>query len=213
MKNFTLLIGGIFLFFSCTNEESKEQNSGVSNEEVLNTATDSLPDGEWNGEYMKIKDDEESKIQRKSQGSDFFSMGKIDLLIGGDSINFNLFERKKNSLTFTNQSLSAFIKSAFNEDIHLRFKKNDMLVNHKGKYKSDPSLKSNESFSMYIKAGEKGKEKEYNLVSGEAKIIFSPRLGNLEVKINGIFVDKEGNKKRGSGMVNMEFEGAVMTAM
>lgn len=215
MKNIAFLISGIFLFFSCVNEDtkkSKEENS--KKEEVGKSSADSLPETEWNGEYLKIKDGDEPKIKRKSQGSDFYSMGRVSLIIEKDSVDFKLFEKKKNLLTFTNGSITTFIKSAFNEDIKVQFKKNDIVVNHKGKYKVDTSGKANNSVAMTIKAGEHDQHKEYSLESGEVEIIhFSPRLGDIEMKINGIFKDDKGVNKKGQGIIKMNFEEAVMTAM
>ncbi len=214
MRNVAFLISVVFLTFSCTSEEipkSKETDSITQEKE---TPADSLPDSEWNGEYMRIKNEEEPKIKRKSQGSDFYSMGRVDLKIGNNKVDFNLFERKRNSLTFTNESITAFIKSAFDEDIKIQFKKNDIILKHKGKYKADPSGKAQNSFSMTIKAGEENQHKEYTIESGEAEIIsFSPRLGTLEVKINGSFLKKDGSKQKGEGMIKMNFEEAVMTAI
>lgn len=214
MKNIAFLIGGVFLFFSCVNEDAKLRTEEKSkNEEVGKTSSDSLPDAEWNGEYMKIKDGDEPKIKRKSQGSDFYSMGSAKFTIGENTIVYNLFERKKNVLTFTNQSITAFIKSAFDEDIKVNFKKNDIVVNFKGKYKADPSEKANNSFNLTINSGEKGQQKEYSLQNGEADLIqFSPRLGMLEMEVTGTFVDENGKKEKGEGTIKMNFEHAVMTA-
>ncbi|PWH85637.1 hypothetical protein [Brumimicrobium oceani] len=215
MKNVAFLIASGLLMFSCSNEKNQtEEDIQTEKEEIQETVSDSTPDAEWNGEYMKIKDEEEPKVKRKSQGSDFYSMGRVDLKIGENQVDFKLFERKKNALTFTNESITAFIRSAFNEDIKVRFKKKDIVINHKGKYKADPSEKANNSFSMTILAGEQGKQKEYTLESGEAEIIaFSPRLGTLEMKIKSIFVKKDGTKQNGEGMIKMNFENAVMTAI
>lgn len=214
MRSVAFLISGMFLFYSCTNEESKEIKGEDAKKEVEKSISDDSPETEWNGEYMRIKEDDEPKIKRKSQGSDFYSMGRVSIVIGKDSVDFKLFEKKKNSLTFTNESITAFVRSAFEEDLHFRFKKKDIVVKHKGKYKADPSGKENNSIAMTIKAGERDQHKEYTLESGEVEIIhFSPRLGDIEMKINGIFTDKEGKKEKGQGMIKMNFEEAVMTAI
>ncbi|HZH85725.1 MAG TPA: hypothetical protein VFD77_00315 [Brumimicrobium sp.] len=212
MRSLALLIGSIFLFFSCQNEEEQKNLNEVNNKENQESV-DGLPEGKWNGEYMKIDDDDEPKIKKKSLGSEFFSMGSLKLKIGDDSVDFNLFERQKNILTFTNGSITAFIKSAFNEDVHLYFKKNDIVIHHKGKYKADPSGKANNSVKMTIKSGEVIQQKEYTLESGEVEILhFSPRLGTLEAKINGMFSSKNGKKQKGEGTIKINFEGAIMTA-
>lgn len=215
MRSVAFLIGGIFLFFSCTNEKTSDnKENDLKDVESKETVADSLPETEWNGEYMRIKDEDEPKITQKSQGSNFYSMGRVKLNIGDDLVDFSLFERKKNVLTFTNGSITAFIRSAFSEDINLKFKKNDIVLKHKRKYKADPSGEANNSFLMTIKAGERGKHKEYTLESGEAEIVhFSPRLGTLDVKVKGTFVMEDGSKKKGEGTLNMKFEEAVMTAM
>lgn len=214
MKNVAFLIGGIFLFFSCVNDETKvNPDEKTQNEEPNSQSVDGLPDAKWNGEYMKVKDAEEPKIKRKSLGSDFYSMGRVDIIIDNDSVDFKLFERKKNVLTFTNGSITTFIRSAFEEDVKVIFKKNDIVVNHKGKYKVDPTGKANNSVLMTIKAGERGQHKEYTLESGQIEIIhFSPRLGDIEMKIDGTFKDSNGVSKKGKGMIKMNFEEAVMTA-
>jgi len=212
MRSVTLIIVSVFLMYSCSNEETQENTT--EKEEVQDLKSDSLPDAEWNGEYMKIKDETEPKVTRQSQGSDFYSMGRVDMKIGENLVDFSIFERKKNALVFTNESITAFIKSAFDEDITLKFKKKDIVINHKGKYKADPSEKANNSFSMSILAGEKDHQKEYTIENGEAEILhFSPRLGTLEVKIKGDFLKKDGSKQKGEGMIKMNFESAVMTAM
>ena len=212
MRSLAFLISGVFLIFSCTQQE-EQKNSNSGQKEVEGSSADSLPEGKWNGEYLKIDDGEEPKIKRKSQGSDFYSMGNVKFKIGDDLVEFQLFERKKNALIFTNQSIKGFIKSAFNEDLHISFKKKDIVVNHKGKYKSDPAEKANNSFNISIKAGKSGEEKEYTLESGEAEILhFSPRMGTLEVKIIGTFSAKDGTKQKGEGTIKMNFEQAIMTA-
>ncbi|WP_107037387.1 hypothetical protein [Brumimicrobium mesophilum] len=215
MKNIAFLIGGIFLFFSCVNEESKKNNEENSeNKGIEQSSTDSLPETEWNGEYLKIKDGDEPKIKRKSQGSDFYSMGRVEIKIEKDSVDFKLFERKKNVLTFTNESITAFVRSAFEEDVKVVFRKKDIVVNHKGKYKVDASGKANNSVLMTIKAGEKSQQKEFTMESGIIEIIhFSPKLGLLELKIDGTFKDSKGASKKGGGMIKMNFEEAVMTAV
>lgn len=215
MKSVALLIGVLFLMISCSNEEtSKENGTNLEKKVAKEKNLDSLPDAEWNGEYMKIKDEEEPKIKRKSQGSDFYSMGRVDLKIGDNKIDFKLFERKRNALVFTNESITALITSAFNESIKIRFQKKDIVIHHKDKYKVDPSEKANKSFSMHLNVGEKGKQKEYNIENGEAEIIsFSPRLGTLEIKIKGTFIDGQDAKQKGEGMIKMNFEEAVMTAI
>lgn len=210
-----VLISSIFLLLSCKNESVKqdEENDGVKKHENESTnVIDDLPAAEWNGEYMKIDVDEEPKIKRKSQGSDFYSMGRVDFKIGKNIVDFKLFERKKNALTFTNNSVNAIIKSAFQEDLHVHFRKENILHNYKGKYKVDPTGKSNKSFRMEVVAGEKNQQKKYILESGEAEFIaFSPRLGTFEIKIDGTFSLEDGSEQKGEGSINMRFEDAVMT--
>ena len=215
MRNFVLLIGIAFLIFSCSDEDTQvKDDNETENNGVAKSNSDSLPDTEWNGEYLKITDEEEPKITRKSQGSDFYSMGKVYLKIGETIVDITIFERKKNALVFTNKSITGFIKSAFSDEITLKFKKKDIVVNHKGKYKADPSEKANNSFSMKILAGKKDQKKEFSVESGEAEIInFSPSLGTLEMKIIGNFVDEKGDKLKGEGMIKMNFESSVMMAI
>src|SRR5690554_7175320 len=107
MKKIAFLISGIFFISSCTSEQKIEGENVASQKEEVTTAAekaDDLPEAKWNGEYLKVVDGDEPKIKRKSQGSDFYSMGNVSLIIEGDSIKFKLFERKKNVLTFTTRS-------------------------------------------------------------------------------------------------------------
>ena len=157
-------------------------------------------------------DEAELKPRKKSLGSDFFSMGKLKIDMEEDVIEFDLFERKKNILTFTNASITAFIRSAFNEDVHLYFKKNNIVTHHKGKYKVDPSGEANNSVRMVIQSEKDGQSISYQMETGEVEILnFSPRLGTLEATIKGTFSNAKGEKQKGEGTLKMNFEGATMT--
>src|SRR5690554_1592970 len=215
MRSLAFLMISMFLFFSCTNEKNENRNNDDNSKEMVQEKQlkDSFPDAKWNGEYMKIDDGSKPKIKRKSQGSDFYSMGSVKLNIGDDLVDFKLFERKKNALSFTNRSITAFIRSAFNEDLNMKFKKEDIIIHHKGKYKVDPTGEADNSVKMSIKHGKKDQQREYTLESGVVEIIhFSPRVATLELKIKGLFVSKDGKKHDGEGTIKMNFEHAVMTA-
>lgn len=135
MRSLFFLIGVVILLSSCNTENTEESAKSKTSQKEKSeepAVIDSLPDATWNGEYMKIDDEEEPKIKRKSQGSDFYNMGRVDLKIGEEHIDFKLFERKRNALTFTNNSINAIIKSAFNEDLHVHFKKKALCSIIKG---------------------------------------------------------------------------------
>lgn len=208
MKQLVFIISGLILF-SCQNEESTHNQK--SNEKVM--YTDSLPDAEWNGEYMKIKNPDEPEIKRKSHGSEYFNMGNVALKIGEKEITYINFDKSKTVLSFTGKSINAFITNDQNEQIHLYFKKENIPSNYKGKYKADPEGKSNSSFTMSITSNEEGKKQEYTIQTGEAEITkFSPQLATFELTVKGVFINQEGTKQNGKGKIKMNFENAVMTA-
>lgn len=215
MKNAFFILFTMAFFFSCTNEKATDEktteNDNKSASEV--TTVDSLPDAKWNGEYMKIDSAEKKENKRKSRGSEFYSMGSVKLSIGDKAHDITVFERKKNGLTFTTESIQAFITSAYNENIKIRFNKQKIVTEHRVKYTADPTEQANQSFSMTINMGDQEKDQEYRMEKGTAEILdFSPRTGVLHVMFEGTFTDKDGNKQKGKGAIKMNFEGAVMTA-
>lgn len=211
MRQLIFFITGLVLLCSCQNNDKEDSDSQKDDEKAM--ATDSLPEAKWNGEYMKIVDANEPKTSRKSLGSEFFKMGNVELKIGDKEMTYINFVRNKNVLSFTNSSIDAFITSAKNEQIHLHFKKNQIISNYKGKYKADPNGNTNSFFTMSISAREDGDKKEYTLQSGEADLIrFSTQLGIFVLNVKGVFTDKAGVEYKGNGKIKMNFESVVMSA-
>ena len=204
MKQLVFIIGGFFLFFSCQNNT---QNN-ASKEEVM--TLDSLPDAEWNGEYMKIESPDEPNIKTKSRGSEIYNLGKVELSIDDREFTFITFIRNKNILSFNKNSITAFITNGRSEQIQLSFNKEQIQSKYKGQY----TTSSNPSFSMLVEVREEGKNKEYTLKNGAAEIVkFSPQAGTFVVDFKGTFVDKDNEKHTGQGKIKMKFENVAMTAV
>lgn len=221
MKKIAFLIGGVMILWACKSENKSDDSQEKEGQRVENSddfqqeLADTALKTKWNGEYLKVQDEEEEKkVTRKSLGSDFYSMGKVDLEIGGENIVFDLFEKKKNVLTFTTETINAFISSAFSESINVKFKKKEVFKKAKGEYSFDADLSKNKSMNMKLERVGKEKNKTYTMVSGKANILdFSPRIGTLELNLEGVFEDNEGNQYNGSGRIKMRFEEAIMTAL
>ncbi|PKR81917.1 hypothetical protein CW751_00855 [Brumimicrobium salinarum] len=215
MKKIVFIFCAVQILVSCTNErnhkEEVKKESEKTVKETENGNLDSLPNAKWNGEYMKIEDTDEPPRRKQSLGSEYFNMGKVDFKIGEYHLDIKMFKKKKNILTFTTQSVTALIKSAFNDQIKLHFVKENIVSQPKGKFIVDSKQQKNKSVSMTLKTGN---NQSFVLEEGEGEIIeFSPRLGTLNVKIKGVFIDKNGEKHKGTGKINMNFEGATMTAI
>lgn len=212
MKKIAILTFGIFLFISCQNNSEEQYQEEDTELEIM--TVDSLPEAKWNGEYMKIVNEEDTKrTKRQSYGSDMYSMGTMKLFIENDTINFTTYERQKNVLTFTTSSIRAFVRSAFEEDVHFHFRKNNIVTKASGKYKADPSGKENNAVTMTVKARVNSEMKEYTLENGEVEILnFDPKLAKLKLKIKGTFKTINGESKKGTGEIDILFEEAFMTA-
>ncbi len=203
MRQLVFIIGGIILFYSCQN---KEQNND-GNKEVM--TLDSLPNAKWNGEYMKIESSDEPDIKTKSSGSEIYNMGKVELKIADKEFEFIDFIRNKNVLSFSKNSITAFITNGKSEQIQLNFKKNEILSKYKGQY----TIGSSPFFSMQVTVKEEGEFMRYTLENGEAEIVkFSPQVGNFVIHLKGIFVDKNNGKHKGHADIKMKFENVAMTA-
>lgn len=215
MRQLVFIISGLILFYSCQNKENDKEDVLNQEDSAKVMITDSLPDAEWNGEYMKIKDADEPDINRKSIGSEYYKIGNVTLKIGNQELTFINFLGKKNVLSFTKKSITAFITSGQNEQIHLQFYKEEIRSNYKGKYRVDPDSKgkTNATFTMTVKTNEKGKKQEYTLETGKAEMIkFTPELGAFVMNVKGNFTDQNGIKYEGKGEIKMNFENVAMTA-
>lgn len=211
MKNLTVLLMVLFALVACTTN-SKEENS-IDSEDIETTTVDSLPEGKWNGEYLKIEREEGLKRKKQSLGSEFYSMGSGHFLIDTDSIHFKLFEKKKNVLSFNNGSITALVKNAFNDGFKVVFKKDKIVNNSKGNYSVDKNGLKDKSVNMTFQTVLDGKAMELTLINGSVELIdFNPRLANLEFKIsNGVLQNEEGIEHKMNGSIKMRFEHAVMT--
>lgn len=195
------------LFFSCNNENGVSETGGT-------TAVDSLPKGEWNGEYFEIKDtlEQEKKPKKKSHGSEFFNMGTVEVNVDTMHYSIDLFDQKKNHVTISQNSLGMRIKSAQRDFLSIQLKKPDIMNNYAGTYKIDRNgTKPTSSAIDFSRLSEKN-EMQLIMVSGSTIVeSFSPRLGKMVLKAEGVFEDAEGNTKPGKIKVNMRFESVVST--
>lgn len=211
MKKVVFLFFASAVLFACQND--KNTISNTIDEEVEALTLDSLPEGKWNGEYMKVEaeEDDVKKPKRKGFGSDIYSMGKVNIYMEQDTVLFQIFERRKNVMTFTTQKVRAFIRSAFNEDIHLTFTKDKIVTSPNAKYNADPSGEKNNGVKMTIKALVNDEIEEYTFTNGYIQITtFDPNLGNLVAEIKGEFENSKGEKQKTNGIIDMRFEEAIM---
>lgn len=216
MKKIVVLIVGILLFTSCQqgNDDKQYQEEDLETDVEIITV-DSLPDAKWNGEYMKIDNrDKVKRSNRQSYGSDMYSMGVMRIYLENkDTIHFSTYERRKNVLTFNSSHLRLFIKSAFEEDVHLHFQKNNIATQAKGKYKVDSTKKDKNSAFMSVNAFLGDEKKTLTLNSGEVEIkYFDAQLAKIELAFQGTFIAESGEEVKGSGEINILFEEAIMTA-
>lgn len=209
MKKFAALTLVASSFFACQNEQTKE----VSTEEgVFETTTDSLPEGKWNGEYMRIEDGEkDNRAKKQSFGSEMYSMGTLKFFIDKDTINFTSYTKNKTALVFTTTEIRAFIRSSFNEEVQLFFKKDNIITKGKGKYKADPTgtIKNGVKMTMNVKVN--NEQVEYVLENGEIELLeFDPQITKFHALVSGDFKSKSGDIKKGKGEIDILFEEAIM---
>lgn len=211
MKKIAFLTLVLFSFFACQNEQDKEVTTD-DKEAAEATTTDSLPEGKWNGEYLKIEDGEkDNRAQKQSFGSEMYSMGTLKFFIEKDTINFTSYAKRKTALIFTTTEVRAFIRSSFNEEVQLFFKKDNIITKGKGKYKADPTgtVKNGVKITMNVKAN--NEIVEYVLENGEVELInFDPQMSRLHLLVNGGFKNKAGDIKKGNGEIDILFEEAIM---
>lgn len=207
MKRTLFFILGAFLF-SCGNE-----NDANDPKEAV-TAVDSLPEGEWNGEYFEIKDSlaDEKKPKKKSRGSEFYNMGMVEVNVDTMEFSIDLFDQKNNHVTISKNSLGMRIKSAQRDFLSINLKKPNIVNNYAGTYNIDPDgSKPTSSAIDFSRLSEKN-AMQLIMVSGSTTVeSFSPRLGKMVLNAEGVFKDSEGNTKPGKIKVNMRFESIVST--
>ena len=189
---------------SCDNQQTTEK--------VEQTTVDSLPEGEWNGEYIEVKDSvaDEKKPKRKSNGSEYYNMGKVEVTVDTVEFSIDLFDRRKNHITIAENSLSMRIKSAQQDYLSIKVAKPGIVSNYPGVYEIDPDGKK----SMYsaIDFNRLSSENRMNvtMISGETTLeSFSPRLGKVILTAEGTFKDRDGNTFPGKVNINMRFESVV----
>lgn len=211
MRQLVFVISGLVLCYSCQNSNDKEKDHADKEKIML---TDSLPDAEWNGEYMKVKDDEDDekdKRSTRSMGSKYYKIGEVNLQIGNHELKFINFLGNRNVLSFTKNSIKAIITNDQNEQIELHLKKEGILSNFKGTYKGSVQGTSNASLTMMVTIEKGGGKKKYNLQSGTGKLIeFSPRNGKFEMDLEGVFTDKSDKKYNGDAEIKIQFENVAM---
>ena len=195
------------LLFSCNNENEANETGGV-------TTFDSLPKGEWNGEYYEVKDslEEEKKPKKKSHGSEFFNMGTVEVNIDTMRYSIDLFEQKKNHVTISQNSLGIRIKSAQRDFLSIQLKKPNIINNYAGSYKIDREGSMPTSSAIDFNRLSENNQMQMTMVSGSTIVeSFSPRLGKMVLEAEGVFEGSEGNMKPGKIKVNMRFESVVST--
>lgn len=197
----------IALFFACKDGEQKGAEDTI-------TETDSLPKGKWNGEYIKVTDSlaEENKPKKKSRGSEFYNMGTVEVNVDTMEFSIDLFEQKSNHVTISENSLSMRIKSAQRDFLSIHLKKPNIINNYAGTYKIDPDGSKPTSSAIDFNRLSVKNTMQLIMVSGSTTVeSFSPRLGKMVLKAEGVFKDSKGNTKPGKVNVNMRFESIVST--
>lgn len=207
MKRVLFFLLGAFLF-SCGNE-SKGHDSTDSVVTV-----DSLPEGEWNGEYFEIKDSiaDEKKPKKKSRGSEFYNMGIVQVNVDTMEFSIDLFDQKNNHVTISENSLAMRIKSAQRDFLSIHLKKPNIINNYAGTYNIDPDGSKPTSSSIDINRLSAKNPMQLVMISGSTTVeSFSPRLGKMILNAEGVFKDSKGGTKPGKIKVNMRFESIVST--
>lgn len=213
MINKLLFAFSFILLLSCVNDKKEKTEENTTNQTKKTEMKDSLagvPKGDWNGEYYEVDNKKDSaKSGKKSRGAEYFSMGKVVFTFDKQEYEINLFDQKKNAISFSEEHLFAFIRSAFNETVEFRFHGSNMTENVERTYKVDTTETANNSVKLVLNLGQKGEKKRYLLTSGTVEIEKFSSSGSFEAKIKGTFIDVDGNKYPGNGSVNMRFEMVV----
>ncbi|GEM_PF-2302203 len=204
MKRLIFLVA-IAVFCACDNEGEKEKE-----QEVM--TTDQLPEGEWNGEYVEVKDTvaEKKKPKKKSKGSAYFSMGMVEVEADTMHFSIDLFDQKKNYVTISENSLMMRIKSAQRDFLVIQLKKSNIVGNYAGTYPIDRDGKKMPSSAIDFNRLASKNQLQLTMVSGSTELeSFSPRLGKAVLQAKGTFEDASGNTFPGSVNVDMRFESVV----
>lgn len=203
----------IFIFTIATLFACKSESENTTDQEV-ETTVDQLPEGEWNGEYIEIKDtlDEDKKPKKKSKGADYFNMGTVKVTMDTAEFSIDLFDQKKNHLTINRNSLMMRIKSAQRDFISITIKKPDVLNNPVRSYTIDPDGSKPTSSAIDFSRLSIDEPLMLTMVSGTTTLEeFSAGLGKVVLKAEGKFKDEKGELHDGKVIVNMRFESVVST--
>lgn len=178
------------------------------------TKIDDLPKGEWNGEYIEIKDTlaEEKKPKKKSKGADYFNMGTVKVFVDTMEFSIDLFDQKKNHLTINRNSLMMRIKSAQRDFISITIKKPDILKDPIRTYDIDADGSKPTSSAIDFSRLSVNEPIMLTMVSGTTTLEeFSSGLGKVVLNATGKFKDADGELHDGRIEVNMRFESVVST--
>lgn len=208
MKKIVFFVLGAAIF-ACKNDTDSQTESMPQQ-----TTVDSLPDGEWNGEYIAVKDSlaEEKKPKKQSRGAEYFNMGTVEVTVDTMEFSIDLFDQKKNHLTINRNSLVMRIKSAQRDYVSIQLKKPDILNEPLGTYQIDADGSKPTSSAVDFNRLSLKNRTVVNMISGSTTLkSFSPRLGKVELEAKGTFEDRDGNKYPGKVFVKMRFESVVST--
>ena len=171
---------GLLIVASCS---SNSENEGDS--------YDDLPEGEWNGEYMEVKtEDEDDKKGRskKSIGGEFLNMGKATYSIGDKAEEITLFDKGKTDITINEDQIAIRIKDANDKFFFIGIHKDNIYKNPQGKYVYPANAKSNQDpkFTLSYTTGSKSEQETYQLKSGTLNIEkMSFTLGEVKMMAKG----------------------------
>lgn len=205
MKHVLILIL-VLSFCACTDTDPISTND--------QTNIDTLPKGEWNGEFYEVKDTvaDKKKPKKKSRGSEFYNMGQVEVVVDTLEFSIDLFEQKKNYVTISENSLKMRIKSAQNDYLSVSIQKPGIVGNYPGVYEIDVNGTKPSSSAIDFNRMSSEHKMSVFMTSGVLTLeSFSPRLGKAVFNAQGTFEDRDGNQFPGKVNVNMRFESVVST--
>jgi hypothetical protein len=201
-----------FLLFSCSGEQSNV-NSEKEEEKKLTTVED-LPEGKWNGEYIKITDSlaEENMPKKKSKGASYFNMGTVKVNIDTMQFSIDLFDQKRNHISLSKDGMIIRIKSAQRDFIAIQLKKPNIMGDFSGNYPVDNDLDLSVASAVNFSQITVDNKQEFTLMSGTTSVEhFSTNRGKLVLMARGKFEDSNGNLTAGSIEIDMVIESIVST--
>jgi hypothetical protein len=196
------------LLFSCNGEQSSEN----AQQQKETTTVEDLPEGKWNGEYMKITDSlaEENMPKKKSKGASYFNMGSVKVNIDTMEFSIDLFDQKRNHISLSKDGMIIRIKSAQRDFISIQLKKPNIMGNYSGNYPVDHELNLPIASAVTFSQITVDNKQEYTLMSGTTIVEhFSTKRGKLVLEAQGKFEDSKGNVASGSIKIDMVIESIV----